>query len=63
MKALRPGQVCMINGLPYRAKKRTFACEGCALDSPFACPNIQYSNQPSAKQIDCIENNIILIRD
>lgn len=63
MKALKPGQVCMINGVPYRAKKRTYDCDGCALNSPFTCPNLQYANQSTSPKLDCLEHNIILVND
>lgn len=66
MKALRPGQLCTIRKVVYRAKKRTMGCQGCSLDNPFICPNIQAANFKgetySIIKLDCLEHGIILIK-
>lgn len=63
MKKLRPGQITCINGTYYRAKKRTFDCDGCDLNDPFICPNLKFTNQQSEQQIDCLSWGIILIKE
>ena len=57
MKHYKPGQLCMINGMLYRAKKRTLCCQGCALDDILKCPNIgtpKNEENPYACSIDDI---------
>lgn len=66
MITLKPGQLCTINGVLYRAKKRNvrnfLECTGCALNDFFTCPNICYANYNKQKQIDCDKYNIILTK-
>lgn len=40
MKTPKPGQLITLNNCVYRAKKRTFGCNGCDLNSITLCPNI-----------------------
>lgn len=62
MKSPRPGQFCTINGVVYRAKKRTdYSCYGCALRDLMRCPNIVDSRN-GQREIDCNGMNIILVR-
>ena len=61
MISLKPGQLCTINRAVYRAKRRTYRCYGCALDSIATCPNIVDFRNGHA-QIACAENDIILVR-
>lgn len=59
MKTPLPGQFTSINGIMYRAKRRTNGCEGCALNNEL-CPNIvDYRKE---RPLNCIVNDIILIR-
>ena len=61
MKTPKPGQYIWINGVQYRAKRRICGCNGCALDDFFRCPNIvDYRN--GKKQLECYDNDIILVR-
>lgn len=57
---MKPGQFTWINGGLYRAKKRENNCEGCALEKNFKCPNI--GDKPPNYTIDCIVDNVILIK-
>lgn len=61
MMNLKPGQLCTINRVVYRAKRRTYKCYGCALNNLIDCPNIVDSRNGHA-QIACAENNILLVR-
>lgn len=61
MKTPKPGQFCTIDGVVYRAKKRTNECQGCALDSLILCPNIVDKRYEKPK-LECVLNNIILSR-
>ena len=60
MKPLKPGQICTIDGVRYRAKQRTNGCSGCALDSFFRCPSIVSKNY--VQLLDCYSLNIILVK-
>lgn len=61
MKVSKPGQLCTINRVVYRAKSRTYKCYGCALNNLIDCPNIvDFRN--GHVQIACAENDIILVR-
>lgn len=63
MKTPKPGQLCTINNVVYRAKKRTNGCDGCDLDSILRCPNIyDYRQSFNPKKIDCTIKGIILKR-
>lgn len=66
MITLKPGQLCTINHVVYRAKKRDVTkfleCTGCALNSFFACPNISYANCNKLPEVDCDTYNVILVR-
>ena len=61
MMSLKPGQLCTIRNVVYRAKHRTYKCYGCALNSIINCPNIVDCRNGEA-QIACAENDIILVR-
>lgn len=61
MKTPKPGQFCTINGVVYRAKKRTNRCQGCALDDFIMCPNIGDSRSPE-QLLECSLNDIILVK-
>lgn len=61
MKTPKPGQFCTIDGVVYRAKKRTHDCDGCALDNIILCPNI-VDRRKDKPQLECELNNIILIK-
>ena len=55
---VRPGQLCTIDDVVYRAHNRIDGCFMCALNSMLRCPNI-------VKQrgyIECDVTNIILLR-
>lgn len=62
MKTPKAGQICNINGVLYRARKRTNGCHGCALDNFISCPNIQDSRKPNGPVLECELNNIILTK-
>ena len=66
MIKLKPGQLCTINRVVYRAKKREgkhfLDCTGCALNNPIVCPNISFVNADNPTAINCEESGIILIR-
>lgn len=58
---LKPGQICRINNILYRAHKRTNGCKGCAFENDFACPGI--INQKTGKsRLSCYETSILLKR-
>ncbi len=57
---MKPGQLCTINNVVYRAKKRTYGCTGCALNSIDMCPEI--TDFRSQRKINCDIHGIILIR-
>lgn len=59
---MKPGQFIAVRGCLYRIKRRTNGCDGCALDNPFTCPNIQDSRRRSTPQLECLINDIILVR-
>lgn len=61
MKTPRPGQFTAINGVYFRAHKRTNGCHGCALKSIVLCPNVVDSRN-GTPPLDCAGNNIILKR-
>ena len=61
MKTPKPGQICKIDDVLYRARKRTNGCHGCVLDNVFLCPNIVDSRN-GVRQLNCTENNIILTK-
>lgn len=54
MKLPKPGQFVVINDVYYRARK-SYTCNGCALDNPFTCPNVGRK-----KRIACRACGIIL---
>ena len=63
MKSLRPGNICTINSVRYRAKKRiNFKCTGCALDRIDLCPNVVDSRN-GHKVLSCKEDDIILVKE
>jgi hypothetical protein len=61
MKTPKPGQFFWLNGILYRARKRELGCQGCSLNDIRKCPNI-IDTRNNLKELDCIENNIILVR-
>ena len=66
MKALKPGQLCTINKVLYRAKKRDpenyLSCTGCALNNPFSCPNIAFQNVENKTPLNCNVDGLILVK-
>lgn len=62
-KTSKPGQLCSINGIMYRAKKRTSGCTGCALDSILMCPNIRDKRYMLEKPLKCDQGDFILVRE
>lgn len=62
-KTSKPGQIAYINGIPYRAKKRTLGCKGCALDSINLCPNITDKRYETEKPLKCDEGDFILVKE
>lgn len=58
MKTPKPGQLCTINNVVYRAKRRTDGCQGCDLNSLDKCPNI--TDYRAEKPLKCALNDIIL---
>ena len=54
MTALKPGQLCTINNVVYRAVMRTHGCTGCALSDITRCPNV------GKRRIECWRYNVIL---
>lgn len=61
-KTSKPGQLCCINGIMYRARKRTSGCAGCALDSLYLCPNI-IDKRKTDKPLKCDIGDFILVRE
>ena len=55
----KPGQYCSVNGVVYRAVKRTNGCQGCSLNNLLTCPGI-IDSKTQSKEIDCATQNIIL---
>lgn len=65
MKTPKAGQLCTINNVVYRAKRRISGCHGCALDSLLTCPNcVSDPKNPTynGRRLQCASNNIILMR-
>ena len=60
MKTPKPGQLCTINRVVYRAKKRTHKCYGCALNNHM-CPNIVDARN-GVRPLECAIEGIILVR-
>lgn len=59
---LRPGQFYTINNVVYRVKRKTCGCTGCAFArNPFCCPGIVTKSNPQPR-INCLYDNIILVR-
>lgn len=61
MKVSRPGQLCTINNVVYRAVKRVNGCHGCALNSFELCPNI-VDVRNGNKPLQCSIDNFVLKR-
>lgn len=61
MKTPKAGQFCNIDGVIYRARKRTNGCRGCVLNDFLLCPNIvdRRTNNPP---LQCELNNIIITK-
>ncbi len=59
MKVSRPGQLCTINGVVYRAVWRTNGCKGCAFNDFELCPNIVDSRN-GKKPLKCSDGYFIL---
>ena len=64
---LKPGRLCTVNKVVYRAKKKDsmhlLDCTGCALNSPFTCPNMAFQNVDNDEgRINCEEAGIILVK-
>jgi len=62
MKTPKPGQFTMINGILYRAKRRTDGCKGCDLDDITLCPNVTDS-RTGDKPLECSLSDIILKKE
>ena len=66
MKRIKPGQLCTINKVLYRAKKRTsenfMSCTGCALNNPFSCPNISFKNVENKNPLNCDIDGLIFVK-
>lgn len=58
---LKPGQLCTINNVVYRAKRRTCGCRGCDLDSFAICPNV-VDRRIRGNKVECCLDDVILIR-
>ena len=56
---LKPGQLCTINDVVYRAKKRANGCFGCALNDIVLCPNV-VDGRNGFPRLQCSVDNIIL---
>ena len=63
MKKPRPGQYVSVStsDIVYRAKKRTYGCNGCVLNNPLVCPNVKDRRFEQEPEIDCIGSDIILV--
>lgn len=61
MKAIKAGQIHTINGVVYRARKRTNGCRGCAFNNVLLCPNV-VDRRFSEPKLSCQLNDIILVR-
>lgn len=61
MKTPKPGQLCTINNVVYRAQKREKGCHGCDLNSITSCPNIVDSRFETPPLL-CSSQGIILKR-
>ena len=62
---LKPGQLCTINGVLYRAMKKEMfmSCFGCAFNNAFSCPNIKFTNDvKNEPYINCQQNDFILVK-
>ena len=66
MKRLKPGQLCTINKVLYRAKKRAsenfMSCTGCALNNPCSCPNIAFQNVENKQPLNCDIDGLIFVK-
>lgn len=66
MIELRPGQLCTINHVIYRAVKRNptkfLECDGCSLNNPFMCPNYSFANESNPLKINCDSAGFVLKR-
>lgn len=61
MIKLRPGQLCTIDHVVYRAVRRTAKCYGCDLGGFFRCPNVVDSRSSDGlPKVNCWENNFVL---
>lgn len=59
---LKPGQLCTISHTLFRAKKKTSGCEGCFFNgSFFTCPGV-LDQRNGTQKINCVANNVILVR-
>lgn len=61
MKTPKPGQLCTVGQVVYRAKKRHAGCKGCDLDDLLLCPNI-VDRRKETPPLTCEANGIILKR-
>lgn len=61
MKTPKPGQLYTINGVLYRAKRRTDGCFGCSLNSVLLCPNVVDARN-GHKPFDCNNYDIIFVK-
>lgn len=59
---MKPGQLCMLNDHLFRAKHKKCGCEGCYFeDAWLMCPSVTLKNR-NVKKIDCVLDNIILVK-
>lgn len=66
MKTIKPGQLCTINHVLYRAKRKESGhfldCTGCALNNPMSCPNIAFTNCDNKTPINCESDGLIFVK-
>lgn len=64
MRQLKPGQIYHPPNTDFnvRVKRRKCGCEGCILDSPYICPDIEPKGGVSYERPCCEANNIIFVK-
>lgn len=60
-KPLKPGQLCMVDDVLYRAKPRKRGCQGCSF-SWLTCPNAPVANEKREPRVDCTTHWVILTK-
>lgn len=61
MKTPKPGQLCTINNVVYRAYKAESGCEGCAFNNLYTCMGI-VDGKTGQSKLDCRYKSIIFKR-